>query len=943
VVFGDLSHPINGATNGSLSLFNVQSNQGGTYFVVISNSYGPTLSSNAALNVVPLLITSQPTDQAASPGDIATFTVTADSSAPLSYQWFFNGSNALSGATNSELTMTNIQYNQLGFYSAHVLNIYGSTNSLKANLSLGIVIPNYTATNQPLGGDSSFSEAFREDDVYAASEFPIYPILIKEIRFRPDVHAGGPLSTTLSNVQFNLSTTKAVPDQLNSAFAQNIGADNTVVFAGTLSLSTAFLTLTNGTKAFDLRVPFQTEFTYDPSQGNLLLDFQNFDGSVPNEPNFINNVGGEDGTSRMFTSDPNGTSGFSDSGGYALQIVYEALPIPPIISSQPTNSSATLGSSGTFTVVAGSAVPISYQWFYTDTNNPITDATNSSLTLTDLQPSQAGIYMVLATNIYGATLSSNAVLTVSTDPPAITAQPVNRSGLVGTNFTFAVSAFGSLPLTYRWFYNTNTLISGATNSSLVLTNIQFNQSGTYSVIVSNAYGVTNSSYAVMTISYPPVKILMGTTNVMGGSSFSLPVYLVANGNENTLSFSLGFNTQRLTYASVDLGSGGGDAALLVNTTQVTSGKVGITMQLPSGETFPPGTQEVVRVTFNSGFVSNAPVVTPVNFTNQPIARAVFDFNGIKLATNFVNTTVILGITDFEGDVYPRTTGDRSLDIFDWTQVGRFVAGLDTVSNSAEFQRADSAPANTSGDGMLKVTDWVQAGRYGAAIDVPRFVSGPAAAVTPITLTAGPRTVNIAGGIGVKGLNITVPVMLQSQGNENAVGFSVKFDPTVLKYVSATKGSADGSATLIVNSNQASAGIVGVLLALQSGNSFTNGTQPEIAKLTFSALNTTSNGVVAFTNGPVLLAISDPAAIELAAIYTNSLVTINPPPTLTPALSDTNATFTWPTWGTGFNLQATGDLTQPWTNVNYSAQTNGSNIILTLPVPVQGGYFRLQHP
>ena len=185
MVFGDLSHPINGATNGSLSLFNVQSNQGGTYFVVISNSYGPTLSSNAALNVVPLLITSQPTDQAASPGDIATFTVTADSSAPLSYQWFFNGTNAISGATNSELTMTNIQYNQLGFYAAHVLNIYGSTNSLKANLSFGIVIPNYTATNQPLGGDSSFSEAFREDDVYAASEFPIYPILIKEIRFRP--------------------------------------------------------------------------------------------------------------------------------------------------------------------------------------------------------------------------------------------------------------------------------------------------------------------------------------------------------------------------------------------------------------------------------------------------------------------------------------------------------------------------------------------------------------------------------------------------------------------------------------------------------------------------------------------------------------------------------------------------------------------------------------
>jgi len=101
--------------------------------------------------------------------------------------------------------------------------------------------------------------------------------------------------------------------------------------------------------------------------------------------------------------------------------------------------------------------------------------------------------------------------------------------------------------------------------------------------------------------------------------------------------------------------------------------------------------------------------------------------------------------------------------------------------------------------------------------------------------------------------------------------------------------------------------------------------------------------VKFTNSPVLLAISDAAANELAAIYTNNVVTINPTPTLTPSLSDTNVVFTWPIWGTGFNLQATGDLTQPWTNVVYTAQTNGSNLIITLPIPIQGGYFRLQHP
>ena len=77
-----------------------------------------------------------------------------------------------------------------------------------------------------------------------------------------------------------------------------------------------------------------------------------------------------------------------------------------------------------------------------------------------------------------------------------------------------------------------------------------------------------------------------------------------------------------------------------------------------------------------------------------------------------------------------------------------------------FQRADVAPKSTSGDGQLKVNDWVQAGRYGAVIDAPVAVGGPTAPVAPTTLTGGPRAVSMAGGTGVKGLNVTMPVVLQ---------------------------------------------------------------------------------------------------------------------------------------------------------------------------------------
>jgi hypothetical protein len=44
------------------------------------------------------------------------------------------------------------------------------------------------------------------------------------------------------------------------------------------------------------------------------------------------------------------------------------------------------------------------------------------------------------------------------------------------------------------------------------------------------------------------------------------------------------------------------------------------------------------------------------------------------------------------------------------QVGRFVAGLDAVTNGNEFLRADCAPRANLGNGHLTVTDYVQAGR-----------------------------------------------------------------------------------------------------------------------------------------------------------------------------------------------------------------------------------------
>jgi hypothetical protein len=68
-------------------------------------------------------------------GQNASFSVVASGTAPLSYQWSFNGE-ALSGATGPALTLSNVQTNIAGNYSVMVTNIAGSITSAAATLTV---------------------------------------------------------------------------------------------------------------------------------------------------------------------------------------------------------------------------------------------------------------------------------------------------------------------------------------------------------------------------------------------------------------------------------------------------------------------------------------------------------------------------------------------------------------------------------------------------------------------------------------------------------------------------------------------------------------------------------------------------------------------------------------------------------------------------------------
>lgn len=88
-----------------------------------------------------------------------------------------------------------------------------------------------------------------------------------------------------------------------------------------------------------------------------------------------------------------------------------ALPLAPVILTQPQDQTVPIGQNVMFTVVAGGTTPLAYQWQFT--NSPITGATGTSLSLTNVQTGDRGLYTVAITNSAGATLSSNANLVVT--------------------------------------------------------------------------------------------------------------------------------------------------------------------------------------------------------------------------------------------------------------------------------------------------------------------------------------------------------------------------------------------------------------------------------------------------------------------------------------------------------------------------------------------------
>ena len=128
-----------GGTNAALQLNKVNPGQLGSYLVVVSNAYGRATSAPVQLSVLIPAIVSGPADLLATNGQAAALSVVAVGSKPLTYQWYFNGTNLLAGATDATLVLNPVVPEEAGQYDVVVGNAYGSVTSAPASLTVVVL------------------------------------------------------------------------------------------------------------------------------------------------------------------------------------------------------------------------------------------------------------------------------------------------------------------------------------------------------------------------------------------------------------------------------------------------------------------------------------------------------------------------------------------------------------------------------------------------------------------------------------------------------------------------------------------------------------------------------------------------------------------------------------------------------------------------------------
>ncbi len=677
---------LSGATSNALTITNVQLGQVGNYEVVVSDQVGSVISSVATLSVlVPLTVTSWPSNQTVAVGRSATFQVTAQGAPAPSYQWYFDGA-LLPGATTNTLNLANVQPTQAGTYLVVVTNASGSASAV-ASLSVLTLPPtslppqiNIQPVDQVVVAGALVNTTGTNQVVEPATNvsFEITASGPAPLSYQWFFNGAGVLGAT-TNL---LSITNVQLSDVGN-YEVVVGNPNGSVTSSVAGLSVLLpLTVTqwpsNQIATAGAMVSFQVTAQGAPPPGyQWFFDGAAIAGATSNILTLPDIQSGQAGTYQVIVS---GLSG--SAGGLASLTVLTPPPgaTLPVISAQPTNQTVVAGalisttgtnevvnptSSVSFQVTATAGVPLTYQWFFDGA--PVGGATSDVLTVTNVQLGQVGNYEVVVSDQAGSVTSSVATLSVLL-PLTITGWPSNQTVAAGRSVTFQVTAQGAPPPGYQWFFD-GAPLAGATANTLNLTNVQAGQAGTYQVLVDNSSGSATAVASLSVLTLPPgalppqiniqpvdqVVVAGALVNTTGTNEMVEPAtsvsFEVTAGGPAPLSYQWSFNgaivpgatTNILTVTNVQLSDVGNYEVVVGNPNgSVTSSVAALSVLAPLTVTSWPSNQ-----TANTG----ATVTFQVAASGAPLPSYQWSFAGTNINGATTSALTLTNVQTWQAGTY----------------------------------------------------------------------------------------------------------------------------------------------------------------------------------------------------------------------------------------------------------------------------------------------------
>jgi hypothetical protein len=580
---------IGGATSSTYTTPATVSGDSGSLFTVTVTNAGGTVTSTPAtltVNTAPT-ITTPPASQTVTVGLTATFSVTATGTAPLTYQWFKNGT-AIGGATSSTYTTPATVIGDSGsLFTVTVTNTAGSATGGPATLTVNTAP---TITTPPA------NQTVNAGQTAVFSVIASGPGTLTYQWYKNGTLIAGATSTTYttpatvsgdSGSHFTVTVTNSTGSVTGGP------ATLTVNTAPTITTPPANQTVTAGqTATFSVTASGTAPLTYQWYKNGTAIG-----GATSSTYTTPATVSSDSGS--LFTVTVTNSAGAATGGPATLTV-----NTPPTITTPPANQTVNVGKTATFSVVASGIGTLTYQWYKNGTL--IAGATATTYTTPATVSGDSGsLFTVTVIDAGGTATGGPATLTVNT-PPTITTQPASQTVTVGQTATFSVVASGTAPLTYQW-YKGGVAIAGATSSSYTTpATVIGNNNSQYTVIVTNVAGTATSTVATLTVNnstlIPPVLFCSSTAPPYNSSITLIPTFsggTAVIGSTGVGSFDITTSavsgssyptpalTSTKTYTLSVTGTGGASASA---TCTVTPTSVTISSISPANQTIAPGTQ-----------------------------------------------------------------------------------------------------------------------------------------------------------------------------------------------------------------------------------------------------------------------------------------------------------------------------------------------------------------